>query len=456
MPSIITNRMRKKIANDLFTELVDTTDSAEYYIGIGKADQYDDSDNVASITRTPREERIARGNLQSVKRITNLSVSFAAQRYNWTSGGIYSAYDDSVVATPYPFYVLTENNEVYICLQQGKNSLGQTVNSTVQPNYSTAGVSQTQAFETADGYRWKYLYSITAIKGNTFLSANYIPVEYLTDSANAYTGLERDQALVQEAAVPGQVLGIKVTSGGTGYSSAPTVTVVGNGSSAAATATISGGSVVKIEMNNESAALGSGYNFASINFSGGSPTTAATAIPIIGAANGLGANAIDDLQSTSLMLTARPNGDENGTFLVNGQDFRQIVLIKDALYKDSSAIFDGAAGLALRSLRVDSNSTLSIDNVLQGTNASAYIDEVRDGNIVFYHQNQNTGFGTFTNGENVTDGAGGTAQIIEAADSYSRGAEFNAWSGEIFYIENRAAVERDSQQSEDIKIVLTF
>lgn len=457
MASIITDKLRKQVADALLTEITNASDANQYYIGIGKSDQYDDSDNVATPIRSLREERIARSNLQSVKQVSNQGVTFVIPRHNWSAGALYSGYNDNIGGYPVnTYYVLTEANEVYICLQQGKNALGTAVVSTVQPDFNAAGVSATQAFQTADGYRWKFLYALSAIRANNFLSANYIPVELVDDSSGAFglTVLEAQQATVQEAAVPGQILGVNLTSGGTGYGSAPTVTFRGNGTSAAATATISGGVVVKVEMNNESAGLGSGYDYASVVFSGGSPTTPAAGRAIIGPAAGLGADPRDDLKSTSLMVTVKPTGDEGGTFLVDNQDFRQIILFKNIKYKDSDGIFTAVSGKALRSVAIDSGGTLNIDNLVSGDSASAYIDQI-SGNTLFYHQNENTGFGTFAN-EPVTDDGGGSAIIFNSQDSAGRGAQVDAFSGDILYIENRAAVQRSSIQSEDIKIVLTF
>ena len=463
MAAIITDNLRKNVADLLLTEILDATDSSEYYIGIGKSDQYNDSDTIATPLRTLREERNARANLQSIKKVTTGGASFVIPRYNWSSNTIYSAYNDNTVGLPSnAYYVLTEANEVYICLRQSKKtSNGDPNSSTVEPSYvlHNGGVATT-AFETADGYVWKYMYSVSALRASTFLSASYIPIQFLSDSAQAYTGLDRDQATVKEAAVRGQIVSVEVTSGGTGYSSAPTVTFRGNGTGAAATAYIStSGVVTKIEMNNTTTALGSGYDFANIVLSGGSPTTAATARPIIGPIKGFGYDPRDDLKSNSIMITSKPSGDEGGTFLVDDQDFRQILLFKNMHYKagaatDSDAIFNEASGKALRAFLVDSSSQLEPDNIVSGDSASAYIDHL-DGVVVYYHQNEGTGFGTFSN-DLVTDDGGGVATIYEHIDSSGWGAKADAFTGDLLYVENRAAVQRSTDQTEDIKIVLTF
>jgi len=459
MAAIITDSLRKLVANALLTEITDTTDSDQYYIGIGKADAYDDSDITATPIRTLREERIARANLQSVKKVTASDATFVIPRYNWTSGTIYSGYNDNVAGLPSnAYYVLTEANEVYICIQQGRNTAGTAVQSTVVPSYTTAGVAQTAVFETSDGYRWKLMYSLSAVNINNFLSANYMPIEYITDSPNAVgiTSQASQQSSIQDAAVAGQIVGVRITAQGSGYTSAPTVTIRGNGTAAAATATVSGGKVVKIEMNNTTTALGSGYSYASVHITGGGGT-GATAEPIIGPLNGIGSDARDELKATSLMLTVKPDGDEGGTFLIDDQDFRQIVLFKNLEQKDSASagpIFTANTGKALRAVEVLSGADLNVDALMTKDSASAYIDHI-DGNTVFYHQNENTGFGTFNNGA-VTDDQTGSTTIVAAEDSGGTGALVDAFTGQVLYIENRAKVIRSSSQSEDIKIVLTF
>lgn len=470
MAAIITNAFRKKIADDLLTEILNSTDSNEYYIGIGKSDTWDSSDTAATPLRTLREERLARSNLQSVKQVASDGASFVIPRYNWTSGSFFSGYDDNYSGIPTnSYYVLTENNDVYICLQQGRDTEGQAVRSTVLPDYAdgsqhvpTGVRARTEAFKTTDGYVWKYMYSLSPTKASNFLSSGFVPVQFVAESAGD-PAISSDlytlyQAQVKEAAVPGQVLGIVHISGGTGYSSAPTVIIRGNGVNAAATATIYNGSVVKVEMNNESAALGSGYDYASVVFSGGSPTSPATARAIIGPKQGIGYDPRSEMKATSLMLTTKPNGAENGDFITD-QDFRQITLFRNLEYKDSSARFDLPTGMALRSLKMSASTGFVKDLLISGDSASAYIDYIDDSNNIFYHQNEKTGFGTFANNEVVT-GAGGATGTISAAngaiDSSGRGAPVDAFSGDLIYVENRARILRSTSQTEDIKVVLTF
>lgn len=454
MTAIVTDSLRRKLAENFLDEVNNGNDTNEYYIGIGKSDTYNDLDTVVDPRRTRREEREIRNNLQSVKKVA--AASFVVPRYNWTSGTIYSGWDDNSIGIPQnSYYVLTEDNEVYICLQQGKNANGVANTSTIKPSYTDAGVTQLQAFETIDGYRWKFMYALSATRASSFLSAGYFPVEKVDwedygDSVGLNT-FELQQLAIQRNSVAGQILGATLTSGGSGYSSAPTVTISGNGTGAAATAYIAGGSVVKIEMNNESAACGVNYDYASISITGGGGT-GATARPIISPVEGIAADPREDLKANAIMLNIKPDGAENGDFIVDN-DFRQIGVFRNLKIFDSDASFTLASGRALRYMRMSAAATsFTEDKLIRGisSNAAAYIDDV-DSDLIYYHQNENTGFIPFTDGETIEESDGTGTGI---ADSASLHSIVDAHSGEVLYIENRTRIVRSSAQQEDIKAII--
>jgi len=454
MPAIVTDSFKLKFAEFLFNEANSSTDSHEYYIGIGKSDTYDSSDTVATPQRTLKEEREARNNLQSVKKVTGLS--FVIPRYNWSSGTTYSGWQDNYVGVPSnSFYVMTEDNDVYVCLQQGKSATGSANPSTVKPSYTTAGVTEGQAFETADGYRWKLMYALSASSANTFLSSGFIPTQKINiDSASA-NAFELQQLNVQNQSVPGAILSVEVVDGGTGYTSAPTVTFKGNGSGATATATISGGAIVKVEMDNESAGMGSGYDYASATVTGNAKLR-----PIIAPKAGLGFDARADLKSSSIMFNIKPTGTESGTFNITN-DFRQILLMRNLDEMDSAIAgnrYTGTSSNAQRFLTITgtiSASNFVVDEKITGgtSGVTAFIDELDSagGNKIFFHQNSNNIAGNFTNGETIT-GSGTGSATVSAGNEHSI---VDNHSGELLYIENRARVIRSSSQTEDIKVIIT-
>ena len=463
MAAVVFDRQRKNSIRDI---LIDIKDSDNYYYaGIGRSEDWNDSDIAPTPENSLRDARIARLAIQSVKNITD--QTFVIPRYNWTSGAIYSAYDDDQQGYPTnAYYVMNSNQQIYICLQQGKTNANppQVVASTVQPTGNTTGTP----FRTADGYMWKFLYSIGALKAAKFISTAYIPVAKMQDSSNApllldEVGVDSDspaedveQQLVQQNAVGGQVLGYVVTNGGTGYTSVPTLTIKGDGVNAKAVATVVGGQVTKVtvkDSSDASIAFGSGYTRASVTITGGGGDSAQVRA-IIGPPNGIGADPRDDLKSGAIMFNTKPSGAEGGAFIVD-QDFRQVTLLKNLTQWDSTGLLtaEAANGLSKLVLTAVNDGPFVDDLIIQGqtSGTKAYIDNV-DSNGVFYHQSDYTGYGDFDSGETIeiVEGGGSTTATVS---NILRG-EFDPMSGELLYIDNRAAVIRSTDQTEDIKIVI--
>jgi len=467
MVAIVTTDTKQLVVEKLIEDL--QADSNNYYLGIGKSDDWNETDTApTSITDIETTKRDFRDNLQSIQKIA--SVSFVAKRYNWSSGTIYQPYrDNQTSAQNGQYYVITESNRVYICLRQGKNALtGDTNTSTVNPD--TTGTT-TSPVKTSDGYVWKFLFTQSATRLSAFATSNFIPVEKVTETSGL-SNIEQSQKDIQDAASAGQIVGYRITSNGTGYTSAPTITVNGNGSNARAVATVVGGSVVAVNVDDSAGGfpLGSGYDHASVTSSGGSGTGLVVK-PII-SKDGIGADPRDDLKSTSIMFNSKLVGEAgSGDFLVGtGADFRQVGILKNpklpASRTSADSDFTATTGSALRILTVGSGANLdaiAVDNVISqgGTEpkARAYVDKnttivAGTSATLLYHQNENTGFVPFTVGvEDLLDSAvpDNKGTIVSDSD-----AEVNPFSGDLLYVESRAAVERTTAGTEDIKITIQF
>jgi len=444
-------------------------DSNNYYLGIGKSDAWNETDTApTSITDIETTKRDFRDNLQSIQKIA--SVSFVAKRYNWSSGTIYQPYrDNETSAQNGQYYVITESNRVYICLRQGKNTLtGDTNTSTVNPD--TTGTN-TSPVKTSDGYVWKFLFTQSATRLSAFATSNFIPVEKVTETSGL-SNIRQSQKDVQDAASAGQIVGYRVTSNGTGYTSAPTITVNGNGSNARAVATVVGGSVVAVNVDDSAGGFpfGAGYDHASVTSSGGGGSGLVVK-PII-SKGGIGADSRDDLKSTSIMFNSKLVGAAgSGDFLTGtGADFRQVGILKNpkipASRTSADSDFTATTGSALRILTVGSGANLTdiavgkvISQGPDGTpKARAYVNKNTgtDADATFlYHQNENTGFLPFdVEGDLLVDSAApddNYGTIVSDSD-----AEVNPFSGDLLYVESRAAVERTTAGTEDIKITIQF
>ena len=464
MVAIVTTDTKQILVEKLIEDL--QADSNNYYLGIGKSDAWNETDTVpTTITDIGTTRREFRNNLQSIQKIA--SVSYVAKRYNWASGTIYQAYNDNQTSAQNgQYYVITESNRVYICLRQGRNTLNAVHASTVNPD--TTGTT-TSPVTTTDGYVWKFLFTQSATRLTAFSTSNFIPVEKIT-ATTGLSNIQQSQKNVQDAASVGQIVGYRVTSGGTGFTAAPTIAVNGNGSNARAVALVSGGAVVAVNVDDSANGFpfGSEYDHASISFSGGNGTGLSVE-PVI-SEYGIGADPRDDLKSTSIMFNSKLVGDAgSGDFLTGtGADFRQVGIIRNPKLPTSRSAadsdFTATTGSALRILSVGSGAGLSdipVDNPISQTQGSlksrAFVDKVTGTSsaaTILYHKNENTGFLPFlVGGSALIDSAvnGRTGTILSDSDG-----EVNPYSGDLLYVESRAAVERTTAGTEDIKITIQF
>jgi len=456
MSAIITDPFKKQFMQNIFDEA--SSLSARYYVGIGKNDQWNATETVPTPTDTPKTIREAQNALQSVKAVG--STSFVIPRHNWTSGSEYSGYDDDYTTVPSnTYYVLTEDNHVYICLQQSKSGTGTINKSTVKPT----GTSP-KPFKTLDGYTWRFLYGLSGSDTAAFLSANFIPVKLVTTTSDAF---ETQQKTAQDSADVGRILNIVVENQGSGYTGTPTVTITGNsgalGDSAQAIAVVSNEKVVKIDMLNESAGSGNNFVNATVTISSGGGS-GAIARAVLGPPDGIGADPRDELKATSLMFNSKPAGTENGDFLTGtSQDYRQVMLIRNPRTDSADGtILTATTAKALKYLQVDSSfgNQLNPDELITNSltpPAKAYVNEkvnfATSSMKVYYHQTDSTGYTPFSVGNTLTDEAGQTGTIAVVADSNEL---YINTSGEVLYIENRAPVIRNTSQTEDIKVVVTL
>lgn len=444
MSAIITNNFRLNAAKELVDDVVN---NSSYYLFVGRSEPWDTEtspdipyDNTYSY-RTDVWQRMT-----ALKEITDTDVTYAVPRYQWISGTTYAEYDDrdSNISSK-AFYVISDNNNVYICLKSGGIST---------QNPDTAGIQTNGVidFTSSDGYIWKYLYTVSTDDSTKFLTSAFIPLKYLSSqpAVGSDTALA-NQWDVQQNAVAGAVYNIKVSDGGSGYTSAPSVVVSGNGTGLTATAEVTNGVVTNISVTN----AGSGYDEVAITLSGGGGS-GATAYAVMSPKNGFGADPREDLRAHYVTMNVRLVYDDGqGDFIV-GNNFRQIGVIRNPYDFGTTNISTAETMSATKSLEVALGGSFTNDSIIEGTvsGAKAVVDSYDSTNgIIRYHQTEETGFEDFDLGDFVkSEGDSGSGQDVTAINN----PEVQPYSGEIIFLENRTPVNRASDQIETIKLVLEF
>jgi len=431
MPAVISNKFRIHNAAQ-FKEALDEPANTIMYFFLGGVSEYANPTNPPSPgSATANIDYYPWRDMFAVKRIQASDVSHVVPRHDWSSNTIYPQYDDTstnIIADE--FYVLTDDFNVYKCLSNN--------NGAVSVNKPTG--TDVQSTTTADGYIWKYMYSVTTSDALKFLTSSHMPVKVLTSDDGS------PQWDVQQAAVDGSLEVIVVSTGGTGYSSAPSVVITGDGTGAAATATISGGAVNKITVTSK----GSGYTTATISFTGGgTPSVAATARAIISPKGGHGSNPVEELGGVFLLLNTRLDASEGATFPVVN-NFRKIGLITDPLaYGTSSRALSSVYRQTYRyTLGGVVGTTFNQDDTVTfGSNTATVVDFDSANNILFTTLPVPR---EFPNGANlVGPSANGTVTAISNPG-------LKPYTGDIIYLENRLAINRSADQIEDVKLIVEF
>lgn len=209
----MTYSLRKQFGTSIAETLLNEIQyqRSNYYYVLGKLEPWTPTDVPPNTTQefSEAEDVLIRNNVAYFKKITPNDTTLVAKRYDWISGTVYTQWDHTQELDNSPFYVFTDEYQVYKCLS---NNAG--VASTIKPTGKNL-----QPFITADGYTWKYMYTIPSFKRTRFTSVNYIPVQ---------------RALSDSFYNRGSVETVSVLNGGTGYSDSQLTLIVASGATTGA------------------------------------------------------------------------------------------------------------------------------------------------------------------------------------------------------------------------------
>jgi len=486
MPAIITDKFR--IHNsEQFHEAFSETSGNTMYLGIGRPQAFATStradgrtNNEGSDTApvTPADNVNAQhfpyDDMLAAKKITSSDITFAIPRRNWTTGTTYDIYRhdygeritgttttqtaNSGVSTLHDasFYVLTAARNVYKCLDNNGGA-----ESTVEPTDTSTSI-----LSTADGYKWKYMYTLSASQQANFLSTDFMAVS--TDST------------VSSAAVDGAVNICKIKTAGSGGADGTHtgIAIRGDGSSGEVSVTVTSGAVTAVTVTTP----GTGYTFGTISnaqivAAGATGLTGAEIDVIIEPKGGHGFNAVEELGGFYVMLNTSLEGTESANtsdFTVQN-DFRKITLIRDPNSGGSAATtttlratkavnLTGVSGTFTRDEEINQASTGAVGKVVEWDSSNSilyYIQTRHNDEGVDANGNQTAFSGTnaITGQSSSATGTPTTTTSTINSQSFTSGysaSEIDADSGDILYIENRAPITRAADQTENIKLVIEF
>ena len=485
MAAIITNKFRINNAEQ-FVESFSETAAETYYLFIGRAHSWASDADVQGNTidegtdaspPTPNDDVTSEfynwDDMLGAKLIASTDVSRAIPRRNWTTGTTYDMYEHNISSSnasasgatnlfDSTYVVMNSSYAVYKVIENDGASA-----STVEPTSTSNSI-----FATSDGYRWKYMYSLTSAETLNFMSTDFIHCS--TDST------------VSAAAVDGALDTALVVAGGSSYttSSGSTISAIpirGDGSSGVASVTISSGAVSAVSITT----AGTGYTYAYITnadiiaaTNAGGAGSGANINVIIPPKGGHGSNALKELGAFYVMLNKSLVGVEGTSDIGVGNDFRRIGLMRNPTNFGTTtvatastrrqlyaAVFSSVSGTFAADEEINQASTGAVGKVVEydATNKLLYWYQTRFPDVGTDANGNATAFSGANAITGQTSSASATPNTSSSTDvngvsitsGYSN-PELAADSGDIIYVEERSPITRASDQTENIKLIIEF
>ena len=484
MAAIITNKFRINNAEQ-FVESFSESSATVYYLFIGRPHAWAtdvDPQGVSvvegtdSAPPTPYDtmgaEFYAWDDMIGMKKIASTDVSYVIPRRDWTTGTTYDYYSHDIATGAAAnsgatnlfdatFHVVNSNNDVYKCIWNDANTA-----STTEPTSTSNSIATL-----ADGYKWKYMYSLTAAEAINFKSTDFIHVS--TDST------------VSAAAVDGALDTVVVVAGGSSYtlSSGSTITGIpirGDGSGGVCSCTIASGAISAVTVTT----AGTGYTYAYIRSAdvvsgtnaagGGSGCNLKVIIPPKG---GHGYNAVKELGGYFVMLNKSLTGLEGTSDITVSNDFRRIGVVRDPTNYGTSTV---SSATTLRNVKVahgsSSSGTFTADEEINQATTGAVgkvVEWDATNKLLHYVQTRFPDVGTDSNGNatafsgtNTITGQSSSATLSPSSSTSTvnsvaltsgyANSEIQPDSGDIIYIEQRSPIARAADQTENIKLIIEF
>lgn len=344
------------------------------------------------------------------------------------------------------FYVRNSKDQVFKCLFNNTNGT-----STIEPTIDIDGqLPENPYIEPGDGYKWKYLYTIPYGYKQKFFTNTWMPAI----SENA----------VVAGAEDGRIDIIKVVNGGTGYyldgqsgtsNTLAIVTLTGDGTGASISARVRDGVITGINILDG----GSGYTTANVVVN--DPDQLASGTPayfdvVISPKGGHGSNPQKELGCSTVMTSVDFIGTESGLIPVSDAtsgdfDFRQICLIRDpqlsnGVYANAS-VYRATTILTVSDPGITNFTNDETISTVGGFTATVIDWDPNDNTISINNKN-----GTLSIGDQVSGGTSGAVSTVTAITEPTLGL----FTGDLLYIENILKVIRNVDQTEQIRLILSF
>lgn len=367
------------------------------------------------------------------KQVSLENSSLVAPRIDWTSNTVYNTYEASS-----NFYVLNSKDQVFKCLANNSGS-----SSTTEPELSLSTTSLEEPYvETSDGYKWKYMMTLTSSQKQKFLTSEWMPVVY--------------NKFVRASAEPGSIDIVTITNSGNNYTDGATqgiISIKGDGTGAILKANVSGGQVQDIIIQNR----GNYYTYANLTFTDvvGGVGSGAAATVSIAPHDGHGYDPVYELGASTVMFNVEFDGEEGGAIPVDN-DFREVILIQNPYLNGTTTLATANSYTLYTKVKVSPGiGDFNADEVVyQGATFSdaTFTADVISFDTVENYLYLNNVRGTISENQAIKGFSTGSIRIVNSVIQPT----MDLYSGKVLYIADKLPITRDIDQTERIRFILSF
>lgn len=461
MAAIVTDSFRRN-NTQFFLDNIALTNS-KYYLGIGKSEQWASDEESTNLVipvplGIPSDDSDIKSNLTTLIKINATNSGLVIPQIKWKSGAIYKAYSPADPDCFYPSTLIGGGEEnpcyaiisgrIYLCLKAGDGAVANIPTST---DYRALSYGN-------DGYIWILVDNIITATAN-INTDQFISISSGEAAASIAPAIQSDGG--------GLLYGFTVVSGGSGYTSTNAVQF---------TAQKNDGTIVTItcpvNINSttgsiESVLLPADYSYTAASskgivnghfvFNSAETGSGAVIVPHIAPARGFAYKPSATLPSwyVGIAVDAVDNISDDGLYT----PYRQISILKDIEYSEDSSI-DTLAALRYLTLASAPTNTPAVGSLITfgTTGIKAYFDNYSAVSVggstqhrIYFHQNSTTGYGAIPSTGLFTIASGDTISYLTVNNN-----EYTPLSGEVIFAENRKKINRQSAQTEEIKIIIQF
>jgi len=523
MAAIVTDQFRILNASNFIDSVLDSNNSYYVFLGLsnptntgfGRTTTWDT--NIPNPIDNLEYSSHYKDTALFGKKITSSNIRRVIRNVTWTSNTSYDMYrHDYSISNPAPnsnlsrlydsnFYVINSDYRVYICIDNGsygpssENSKGN--KSLDEPTFTD--LEPSVAGESGDGYRWKYLFSVSPSDIIKFDSTEYIvvPNDWKTSTNSEIVSIRENG--YSSSTNPNQIKQVYIANGGEGYESG-IFDILGDGIGAKVSITVD---TSKKITSTQVTAGGYGYTWAIVDLKRvGSIPNPAKLIPIIPPSKGHGYDIYTELGTDKILIYAR--FDDSTKDFPTDTKFSQVGIIKNPTIPSSDSViftenqYSTLSGIAFTSgfsgspsigqeitqtlsgqigtargyvasydketkvLKYFRDRSLYFENSLK-IDQTDYNKVSSESKVLSFESSAENIVGSspsFTSSIDTTFASNSNkitvgGKVIDLGVTFTGGLsnpEINTKSGEIIYIDNRPLVTRDIRQKEDIKIILEF